>query len=105
MNIRDIHHLLAAAILACLQFTPIIRHKALLFHRVNGYLIIVLFMISNAGVLMILRHAFGGSTNNQSSMGLLIIVSTFSIFMAWYNIKKLQVDQHRAWMLRAFFWV
>jgi uncharacterized membrane protein len=102
---KQADHRLAAAILACLQFTPVIRHKALLFHRINGYVIILLVLISNAGVLMILRNAFGGGINNQGSMGLLVVVTTISLCMAWYNIKKLQVDQHRAWMLRAFFWV
>ena len=38
-------------------------------------------------------------------MGLLVILSTVSIGMAYYNIKRLQVEQHRAWMLRAMFYL
>jgi hypothetical protein len=32
-------------------------------------------------------------------------MSTAAIGMAYYNVKHLQLEQHRAWMLRAFFYV
>jgi hypothetical protein len=51
---------MAAAILACFHFTAIVRHRAILFHRINGYAIILLLLISNASVLMVARREFGG---------------------------------------------
>src|SRR5258706_5384334 len=39
------------------QFLPVIRHKALIVDRLNGYIIILLVLVSNAGVLMIARRA------------------------------------------------
>jgi hypothetical protein len=95
----------ACAILACFQFVPAIRHRFLIFHRINGYIIILLLLISNAGAIMICRRAFGGELSTQTGIGLLIIASTTSISMAYWNIKQLQIDQHRAWMLRTFFYV
>jgi hypothetical protein len=65
----------------------------------------VLVMISNAGALLIIRRSFGGTLPTQAAMGLLVILSTVSIGMAYYNIKRLQVEQHRAWMLRAMFYL
>jgi uncharacterized membrane protein len=90
-------------ILSVFQFVPIIRKKLILFHRINGYLIIILFLLGNVGALMIARRAFGGGFATQSAVGLLALTTTLSLFLAYYNIKRLQIDQHRVWMLRAMF--
>ncbi|KUJ21490.1 uncharacterized protein LY89DRAFT_610080 [Mollisia scopiformis] len=95
---------LPAGFLAVWQFVPVIRHKALLFHRINGYVVILLSLIANAGALMIARRAFGGGLDVQSVVGVLAILTTTSLALAYYNIKRLQIDQHRAWMLRAWFY-
>lgn len=97
--------ILPAGLLIIWQFVPIIRHKCLLFHRINGYTIIILVIVSNVGALMICRRAFGGHLSTQAGVGLLAIISTVSIGLAYYNIKRLQIDQHRAWMLRAMFYL
>ncbi|KAJ5426606.1 hypothetical protein N7465_001676 [Penicillium sp. CMV-2018d] len=70
-----------------------------------SYLIILLVLISIAGALMITDHSFGGHIATQTGVGLLAIASTFGIINAYYNIKRLQIDQHRAWMLRVWFWM
>jgi uncharacterized membrane protein len=95
---------LPAGLLMVWQFVPVIRHKALLFHRINGYLTIVLVFISNVGALMIARRAFGGGVETQAAVGSLVILTTVSVAMAYYSIKRLQIEQHRAWMLRAMFY-
>ncbi|EGC42248.1 conserved hypothetical protein [Histoplasma capsulatum var. duboisii H88] len=97
--------ILPCAILLIFQFIPSIRHRAILFHRINRYIIITLFLISNAGALMIARHAFGGGHDVQLAIGLLVLISTSSVGMAYYNIRCLQIEQHRAWMLRAMFYM
>lgn len=96
---------LPAGLLMVWQFVPVIRQKFLLFHRINGYAIILLTFVSNVGALMICRVAFGGGLDTQSGVGLLVILTTVSIGMAYYNIKRLQIDQHRAWMLRFVFYM
>ncbi|KAB8256170.1 hypothetical protein BDV32DRAFT_153604 [Aspergillus pseudonomiae] len=97
--------ILPAAFLAFFQFLPAIRYKVILFHRINGYIIILLVLLSHVGTFMIARHAFGGLIPTQASIGLLVIISTCAIGMAYYNVKRLQLEQHRAWMLRAFFYM
>jgi uncharacterized membrane protein len=97
--------LLAAGLLVILQFTPIIRHKARIFHRINGYLVVLLAVIANVGALMIARDAFGGGLDVQAWVGLLVIMTIGGLSLAFYNIKRLQIDQHRAWMLRTWFYV
>lgn len=54
---------------------------------------------------MIARHAFGGTLETQAWVGISVIITTGGLAMAIYNIKRLQIDQHRAWMLRTWFYV
>lgn len=96
--------ILPAGLLSILQFIPVIRHKARLFHRINGYTVALLLITSNIGALMIARHAFGGSLETQAAVGTLAILTTTSLILAIWNIKLLQIDQHRAWMLRTWFY-
>ena len=97
--------IIPGAFLACFQFIPVIRHKLITFHRINGYIVLLLSFVGTAGVFMILRHAFGGGLDTQMSMGLLGIMFIGSLMMAYINIRKLQIEEHRAWMLRAWFYV
>ncbi|KAK4556838.1 hypothetical protein LTR86_005818 [Recurvomyces mirabilis] len=94
--------ILPAAVLVVLQFIPAIRHKAILFHRLNGYAVVALSLIANAGALIVLEHAFGGDFTTRVWGGTLVISTTVSYIMAYINIKLLQIDQHRAWMMRAW---
>jgi uncharacterized membrane protein len=96
---------LPAALLACLQFIPVVRHKAIIVHRVNGYLVLLLSVLGTASAYMIMRHSFGGGLDIQAGLGLLGIMFLVSLVLAVVNIKRLQIEQHRAWMLRAWFYV
>ncbi|KAH8194842.1 hypothetical protein TruAng_010995 [Truncatella angustata] len=96
--------ILPAALLACLQFIPVVRYKAMIVHRVNGWIVLLLSLLGTIGALMIARHAFGGGVDIQTAMGLLGIMFVGSLVLAVINIKRLQIEQHRAWMLRAWFY-
>ena len=52
---------------------------------------------------MVARRAFGGGIDVQAWIGVATIATTICFILAVYNIKKLQVEQHRAWMLRGWF--
>ncbi|KAI6377329.1 hypothetical protein MCOR25_002584 [Pyricularia grisea] len=93
---------LPASFLVCFQFVPAIRHRAMLLHRVNGYLIILLSLASTVGAFMIARVAAGGTVDTQTATGFLGIVFVGALAMSYYNVKRLQIEQHRAWMLRAW---
>ncbi|KAK2601839.1 hypothetical protein QQS21_004622 [Conoideocrella luteorostrata] len=95
---------LPAAFLVCFQFVPIIRYKLLLFHRINGHVIILLSLVSTAGAFMIMRHAFGGEPETQIYLALTGGMFLVALGLAYYNIKRLRIAQHRAWMLRAWFY-
>lgn len=97
-------HLFTALPLAfflCLQFVPVIRLKAIIVHRISGYICLTLAAVTNAGALMIARRSMGGAMATQAAIGLLAIMTTSSLALGYYNIKRKQIEIHRAWMLRA----
>lgn len=96
---------LPATLLACLQFVPVIRHRLSLFHRVNGYAVLLLCALSTAGVFMIVDKAFGGEWVVQVVNGLAATMFMGALVVSYVNIKRERIDLHRAWMLRAWSYV
>jgi mannitol-specific phosphotransferase system IIBC component len=47
----------------------------------------------------------GGGLDLQAAVIGLSAATLFAIIMAYINIKKLQIDQHRKWVLRAMIWM
>jgi hypothetical protein len=97
--------ILPAGFLLCFQFVPIIRYKAIIVHKINGYIILLFSVPSVVGALLVGRNAFGGGLDTQYWVGFLAIIFLGSLAMAYINIKRLQIEQHRMWMLRAWFYV
>ncbi len=96
---------LPAGLLLVLQFVPAIRHSYIKFHRINGYIVLILFFASNIGASISLRHNDSGTrVAIQAAEALLVIITTIGMAMAYWNIKRLQIDQHRAWMIRTMFY-
>ncbi|CCA71436.1 hypothetical protein PIIN_05375 [Serendipita indica DSM 11827] len=93
--------ILPCGVLSVLQFVPGIRKKYLLFHRINGYTVLTLILLGVIGGLMMSRHAFGGDVSSAGGIYALALVTLFSAGMGYYNIKRLQIEQHRKWMLRS----
>lgn len=87
-----------------IQFTPYIRTTYRTYHRIAGYTAVFLGTVSMAGVFMIADKSFGGSIVLQAFFGALAIAFLFALGMAIYNIRQKQIEQHRAWMLRAWIW-
>jgi hypothetical protein len=96
---------LPAGILAVMQFTPYIRHRWIMVHRISGYFAILLYTISLVGALMIARHSFGGGLDVQAWIGFVGIGVLVCFVISYINIRRLQIEQHRAWMLRGWFYV
>ncbi|KAF5660763.1 hypothetical protein FDENT_13670 [Fusarium denticulatum] len=99
-----LYTIIPASFLVVFQFVPLIRYKALLFHRMNGYIVVVLAVIGTVGAIIIAPVAFGGSLSVRAAVGLMSIMFLGALFLAIWNIKTLQLEQHRAWMLRAWFY-
>ncbi|KAF2033966.1 hypothetical protein EK21DRAFT_57523 [Setomelanomma holmii] len=96
--------ILPACILVVLQFTPFIRHRWIIVHRISGYAALLLYTISLVGALMIARRAFGGGLDVQVWVGFVGIGVLVCFIISYINIKRLQIEQHRAWMLRGWFY-
>jgi len=91
-----------AGLLVVLQFIPIIRYKALILHQINGYLVMLLMLIFSVTGIIISKVAFGGDFATQTFAGVFGIAVILSGALAYINIKRLQIEQHRAWMMRAW---
>lgn len=97
-----LYGIIPSCFLLFFQFVPIIRRKAVMFHRINGYIIILLMAVAVVGGLMMTRNAFGGDVSFQVANVLLGAIVTICLVLAMVNIKRLQIDEHRSWMLRAW---
>lgn len=95
---------LPASLLAVVQFTPVVRKRWILMHRISGYAALVLYAVGLIGALMIARRAFGGGMDVQVWVGLVGIGVLVCFALAYASIKRLQIEQHRAWMLRGWFY-
>jgi hypothetical protein len=95
---------LPAGLIAVVQFTPFVRHRWILVHRIGGYASLLLYMVGFVGALMVTRHAFGGGLDTQSALGVIGFGSVICFIISFINIKRLQIEQHRAWMLRGWFY-
>ncbi|CAH0051107.1 unnamed protein product [Clonostachys solani] len=85
-----------------LQFLPTVRYKAMIAHRIMGYILIILLIIGNAGAIIMVPRSMGGSLDVRTVVGMLAILTTGAALIAYVNIKRLQIDQHRAWMMRCW---
>lgn len=97
--------ILPAAFLACFQFVPVVRHKVIRLHRINGYVILLLSLVSTAGVFMMIRDAQGGEPETHIYLVLLGVLFVVALGMGYKNVKQRRIAQHRVWMLRAWFYV
>jgi len=97
--------ILPAGILCVFQFIPIIRYKWLMLHRINGYIVYLLILLGAIGGIMLTRRTLGGAFGAQLANVVLGLMTVTSAILAYYNIKRLQIDQHRKWMLRCIFYM
>ncbi|KAF8515721.1 hypothetical protein BU17DRAFT_51494 [Hysterangium stoloniferum] len=97
---------LPAGFLAIFQFIPAIQLKAVVVHRTIGYIVMILLSLGNIGAIIFSQISMGGNDLPLlASIATLVIATTGSMGLAWYNIKRQQIDEHRKWMLRAMFWM
>ncbi|KAF2221010.1 hypothetical protein BDZ85DRAFT_178635, partial [Elsinoe ampelina] len=95
---------LFGSLLAVHQFTPVLRRKYPLVHRVVGHVAILLFLVGNAGAFMILDTSVGGTLAMRTWTGLVGAGTTVAVGLAYVNVRRRQIDLHRAWMLRTWGW-
>ncbi|CAN8096547.1 unnamed protein product [Discula destructiva] len=99
-----LYGIIPCSLLQFLQFIPAIRQRFVLVHRINGHIVVLLMAIAIVGGLMALSGSFGGEPAWQAAVMVHSIMVTTGLVLAMVNIKKLQIEQHRAWMLRTWIW-
>ena len=75
-------------------------------HRYTGYVVMLLVVFGNISAILILPVAMGGGDLNlHFAIVFLAVATTGAMYLAWHNIRRHQIDEHRKWMLRAMFWM
>jgi len=93
-----IYSLIPGGILVVLQFIPAIRRRAVIVHRINGYVSLTLISAGTVGGSIVARRAFGGELNAQSGFYILSSLIILCAGLGIYNRKETR--KHRKWMLR-----
>jgi len=94
--------ILPASLLALVQFVPAVRRRALNVHRYAGYVVWVLSVSGTVGMFMLIDKAAGGFFETWAVAVVLSVMFLGATFRAYQTIRALRIDQHRAWMLRAW---
>ncbi|KAG8730695.1 hypothetical protein FRC12_020121 [Ceratobasidium sp. 428] len=98
-------HLAAAipgGLLAAIQFVPRIRARAINLHRNVGKVVNVLSFVSTLAGWGMARVSLGGDLSTTSCVYLLGVLVLWSVVKSWVAIRRLQLDEHRTWIIRAW---
>ncbi|KAF8606932.1 hypothetical protein BDV93DRAFT_520546 [Ceratobasidium sp. AG-I] len=93
---------LPAALLAVIQFIPRVRARAMSFHRTSGKAVNVLTFIATLSAWGIERVSFGGDLGTQAVGYVFGTMVLWSMIASWKAIRRLQIDEHRIWIIRAW---
>ncbi|KAF8592833.1 hypothetical protein BDV93DRAFT_462291, partial [Ceratobasidium sp. AG-I] len=94
--------ILPAALLAVIQFIPRVRARAMSFHRTSGKVVNILTFVSTLSAWAIERVSFGGDLGTQSAGYVIGVMVLWSTVISWKAIRRLQIDEHRIWIIRAW---
>ncbi|KAG9125740.1 hypothetical protein FRC07_006399 [Ceratobasidium sp. 392] len=89
-------------ILAAIQFVPRVRARAIGLHRNVGRVVNVLSFVSTLTAWGMARVSLGGDLSIQSLVYILGVMVLCSVVKSWVAIRRLQLDEHRAWAIRAW---
>jgi len=99
-------HILPAFILALsgiFQLFPTVRAKYPVFHRWNGRIFLTLG-ISGALTGLYLTWGAGLRFSNIGSLGITLngILIPIAVCLAWYHIRKRNIEKHKRWAIHSF---
>jgi len=95
---------LPAGLFAIFQFLPVTQRKYKTFHKVNGYIVSALLIFGNVPAIIMAPVSFGGTASLKVAVGVLAVGTSFGTYKGITTIRRLQLDEHRAWMLRTWGW-
>lgn len=89
-------------VLGPFQFIGKIREKFRNFHRWSGRIFMInCIFIGISGLVMAILFPFAGIIE-QIAIFFFAFAFLFSIYKAFYHIRKYEIQQHREWMIRVF---
>lgn len=97
--------ILPAALLACVQFVPLARRRALAFHRASGWVVVVLSVCGAVSSVVIAPRAMNGGVATVSVGVALSTAFLWALARGCVCARRRQIQRHRDWMLRAWAYV
>ncbi|KAB5590034.1 hypothetical protein CTheo_6529 [Ceratobasidium theobromae] len=95
---------LPASFFSVFCFLPMTWARWPRFHGVLGYIVSVLLVVSCACGAVLGRRAQGGDLNVQSGVYMLASATAGAVIMGCITARRGAIDEHREWMLRAWFY-
>ena len=83
------------------QFSKKIRDKKIKLHRTLGKIYLIAVMLAGVAGFYLAIHSEGGVIANFGFGGMALCWLTTST-LAYLSIRKREIDQHRAWMIRSY---
>ncbi|PSR83765.1 hypothetical protein BD289DRAFT_277313 [Coniella lustricola] len=99
-----LYSIIPCCCLVFFQFIPALRQRCLRLHRVNGYASILCMGIALLGGLMSLPGSFGGDVTWMTVATIHSGMVATGLTVAMIHVRNMQIEQHRAWMLRTWIW-
>lgn len=90
-----------ALLIGWLQFSKKIRARNLNLHRTIGKMYMVAVALSGVAGFTIAMSASGGPVC-MAGFGLLALIWLYTDLQGYRTIRKLQIERHRAWMIRNY---
>jgi uncharacterized membrane protein len=90
-----------ALLIGWVQFSKKIRAAKLNLHRTIGKMYMVAVALSGTGGFIIAMSASGGPVC-MAGFGLLAVLWLYTDLQGYRAIRKLQIERHRAWMIRNY---
>ncbi len=90
-----------ALLIGGFQFSQTLRRKYLHVHRWLGRIYLIMILIGGLGSFMLAPQAAGGLVA-KIGFFLLAVLWWFSAFQAYVAVRRGDIAEHRAWMLRNF---
>ncbi|PVF95666.1 hypothetical protein CPB86DRAFT_787791 [Serendipita vermifera] len=92
--------IIPCGILMVFQFIPKIRRSMPALHRLNGRIVLLLFIPGAITAILLTPNSFGGEAAGNLGLAAAFVCVSVSGGMGYYNIRAGQIMEHRKWMLR-----
>lgn len=91
-----------ALLLGWMQFLPRLRARRVALHRLLGKIYVAAILLFGATGGFVVALVANGGFPSTLGFGCLAVLWFFSTLLAYRSIRRKDIDQHKAWMIRSY---